>query len=140
MVLDDFKLIEVSATGISFEHLQMESGQGTIEIDYGEIEFEAGGVLVGNESQSTVQVKAAPSISGRRLGVNDNDFILKINMRMLFVCPRTEELNEDFLQSSSWYFGSMLEPILNFMLMKYLTKPQLKASNYHTTDNRNHSC
>ncbi|WP_312384947.1 MULTISPECIES: hypothetical protein [Atlantibacter] len=127
MVLDDFKLIEVSATGISFEHLQMESGQGTIEIDYGEIEFEAGGVLVGNESQSTVQVKAAPSISGRRLGVNDNDFILKINMRMLFVCPRTEELNEDFLQSSSWYFGSMLRTHFKFYADEILNKTTIKG-------------
>lgn len=127
MVLDDFKLIEVSATGISFEHRLMEPGQGTIEIDYGEIEFEAGGVLVGDDSQSTVHVKAAPSITGHREGVAGNDFLLKINMRMLFVCPRTDELNEEFLQDSSWYFGSMLRTHFKFYADDILSKTTIKG-------------
>jgi hypothetical protein len=127
MVLDDFKLIDVSATGISFEHHLMEPGQGTIEIDYGEIEFEAGGVLVGDESKSTVHVKAAPSITGHREGVKGNDFLLKINMRMLFVCPRTDELTEDFLQTSSWYFGSMLRTHFKFYADDILSKTTIKG-------------
>jgi len=114
MLLDDLKLIEAAATGISFEHHVLQSGQGKIKTEYGEIEFEGGGSLVADESKSTIHVKAAPTITGYREDAEGADFILKINMRLLYVYPSNLELTEAFLQSNSWYFGSFIRTYFKF--------------------------
>lgn len=127
MLLDDLKLIEACATGISFEHHVMRPGEGKIKVEYGEIEFEGGGALVEDPTKSTIHVKASPTITGYRDDAEGADFILKISMRLLFVFPKNLELTEEFLKDSSWYFGSFLKTYFKFYADDILSKTTLKG-------------
>ncbi|WP_267369215.1 MULTISPECIES: hypothetical protein [unclassified Pantoea] len=127
MLLEELKLIEAAATGISFEHHVLQSGQGQIKIEYGEIEFEGGNSLVNDESKSTLHVKVAPSITGYREDAEGADFILKINMRLLYVYPSNQELTEEFLQKNSWYFGSFIRTYFKFYADGILSNTTLQG-------------
>ena len=126
MQLDDFKLLEVCTTHISFVHRDTQPGQGKIVVDYGEINFEAGALLVGDEDQATVRVEASPKITGYRDGSSDHDFQLKITMRLLFVYPKSKNLTQAYLQDNNWYFGSLIRTHFKFYADDILSKTTLK--------------
>ena len=127
MLLADIKLIEVNTRSVSFDHIVTDPGEGQIRVEYGEIEFEAGGVLVGNESNSTIRIKASPSIYGFREGKVGGDFVLKIVMNMLYVYPSNQNLDEDYLRDNHWYFASMLKTHFKFYAEDILSKSSING-------------
>ncbi|WP_142910690.1 hypothetical protein, partial [Klebsiella pneumoniae] len=85
MQLKDLKLIEVSSTKVEFEQNSHIPGKGKTKIEYGQLNFEAGGTLTQNESKSTVTILASPQITGVREGSEVPEFTLKISMRMIYI-------------------------------------------------------
>ncbi|MES4612991.1 hypothetical protein V2154_10445 [Ewingella sp. CoE-038-23] len=114
MLLADIKLIEVNTLDVIFKHAITEPGQGKIRVEYGEIEFEAGGILTVDASSATIRIKAAPAVYGFRDGQENDDFSLKIGISMLYVYPSNQSLDETYLQENHWYFASMLKTYFKF--------------------------
>ncbi|MDQ2324570.1 hypothetical protein RBI98_07170 [Citrobacter koseri] len=108
MQLKDIKLIEVSTKSTIFEQNSFTSGKGKIKVEYGELNFEVGGVLVQDEKKSTVIVTATPQILGSREGSENLEFSLKISMRMIYIYSRENVMDEKFLADNAWYFSSFL--------------------------------
>ncbi|EMJ5321148.1 hypothetical protein ACYB9B_24010 [Klebsiella pneumoniae] len=112
MHLQDLKLIESSAVNIFFNQNVTSSGQGSIKVEYGTVEFEVGGHLTDNPETTVVALKATPCIRGFRKDIEhvegQEDFILKIEIRMLYAFDSKLELSEKFIQENSWYFSSFL--------------------------------
>lgn len=112
MLLHDLKLIESSIVNIDFQQNVKASGQGTIKVEYGTVDFEAGGNLNGNPETTVMVLKATPCIRGFRKDVEQvqgtEDFILKIEMRMIYSIDRKEKITEAFIQKNTWYFSSFL--------------------------------
>lgn len=111
MLLSDLNLIEVSARKINFEYSILVPGQGKIKVEYGELNFEAGGELTEDETKGIIRVNAFPSIKGFREIQSDPDFSLNLNIGMLYVYPKEKMQDseiESFLQENVWYFASFL--------------------------------
>lgn len=127
MLLADIKLIEVNTRSVSFDHIVTEPGEGQIRVEYGELEFEVGGVLVGDESNSTIRIKASPAIYGFREGKAGEDFVLKIVMNMLYVYPGNQNIDEDYLRDNHWYFASMVKTHFKFYAEDILGKSSING-------------
>ncbi|HDK6402123.1 TPA: hypothetical protein M4198_002788 [Klebsiella variicola] len=108
MQLKDLKLIEVSSTKVEFEQKSHIPGKGKTKIEYGQLNFEAGGTLTQNESKSTVTILASPQITGVREGSEVPEFTLKISMRMIYIYSKENVIDEKFLAENAWYFSSFL--------------------------------
>lgn len=127
MLLKDIKLLEVTSLNVAFSHNATESGQGRVRTEYGDIEFEAGGTLTEDPSQSVIIVKATPSVTGFREGVEGYDFSLKISLRMIYSYPTEKKLTQEFLIDSSWYFTSLLKTYFKFYADDILRKTTIEG-------------
>lgn len=112
MLLQDLKLIESSAVNIIFKQNVTDSGQGSVKVEYGTVDFEAGGHLTDNPESTVIALRATPCIRGFRKDIEHSegqeDFILKIEIRMLFAFDSKIKLSDTFIQENSWYFSSFL--------------------------------
>ncbi|EPH1426115.1 TPA: hypothetical protein QIC20_001064 [Klebsiella aerogenes] len=112
MLLQNLKLIESSAVSISFQQNVTSSGNGTVKVEYGTVDFEAGGHLTDSPETTVIALRATPCIRGFRKDIEhtegQEDFILKIEMRMLYAFDSKLKLSESFIQDNKWYFASFI--------------------------------
>ncbi|HED2523852.1 TPA: hypothetical protein R4Y92_002608 [Klebsiella aerogenes] len=124
------KLIEVQATNISYKHNLQPTfgGGGGINVDYGGINYEFGETYNDDPSYSAIVVTASPEVRGFRYdNDNDNEFHLKIDMRLIFVCDKSCNIDIDFVFLNEWYFSSFLRTYFKFYAEGIFEKSPFKG-------------
>lgn len=111
MLPNDINMVESAILNVEFNQTMLTPGEGTIKVVYGALDFEVGG---GDPSMSSIKVSASPIAQGFRKGSEKPDFSLKIDIRMIFSYPKSENLNEDFLKEYTWYFSSLMRVYFKF--------------------------
>ncbi|EMQ0190757.1 hypothetical protein L9F34_003551 [Klebsiella aerogenes] len=112
MDLQELRLIEASAINITFKQNSLVKGKGSIKVDYGTVEFEAGGHLVDKPEAGVLAMRASPCIRGFQGDQEHIDgkeeFFLQIEIRLVFVFDSKSEMSQDFILENSWYFSSFI--------------------------------
>lgn len=127
MQLKDLKLIQVSSTKLEFEQNSHIPGKGKTKIEYGKLNFEAGGTLTQDESKLTVIVQASPQIIGLREGSEVPEFTLKMSMRMIYIYPNENVIDEKFLADNAWYFSSFLRAYFKMYAEQVLSQSPISG-------------
>jgi len=127
MSLAEIKLIEVVTTNVDFTHKMHSQGVGEMSVEYGDLEFQAGVSLKNNMNTHAIIVNAAPQVTGYKEGVKEFDFLLKINMRMVYTYPESITVDEQFLRENTWYFSSVLRTYFKFHADDILNKTAISS-------------
>lgn len=100
--------------GLEFKLTPAPQGKGTVRIEYGKLNFEVGGTLTSDSTKSVIAVHGMPQIRGFKDGSTDEEFSLKIQLKMVYIYPAVEVLDENVLKENSWYFASFLKTYFKF--------------------------
>lgn len=106
MILDKLNLIEVSNLETHFWMIDKPQGEGSVDVKFGQLSFEAGATLSSEIGKSAIIVSTEPKIVGVEKSDRKEAFSLSIKMKMIFSYPSEEDVNENTIKDYGWYFSS----------------------------------
>lgn len=106
MILDKLKLIDASSLELKFWMADKPQGEGSVDVTFGQLNFEAGGLLLSDDGKSAIVVFAEPKVVGKDRSTGENAFSLSIKLKMIYSYPSSETIDEQVIRDGSWYFSS----------------------------------
>ncbi|EPS9204299.1 hypothetical protein ACVMY6_004628 [Klebsiella pneumoniae] len=124
----DIKLVECSIINITFNHNPKPKGQGVVRVDYGPLSFKYGAGFGGDSSRHGVVVSAEPVVTGVRDDkADENEFLLKIEMRMIYTYDKIPTDHVEVISNNTWYFTSLLRAYFKFYAESIMSKSSFQG-------------
>ncbi|WP_241569165.1 MULTISPECIES: hypothetical protein [Rosenbergiella] len=126
--LSDLHLKESVIFSLDFKQSMRKSGEGKVRLEYGEVNLEAGGKVVGDEEFSVLLVRSNPMIEGLSIDDNGNEvhgFHIKMELRLSYTYKSELTVTPEFMQESQWFIASQVRQFFKIYSEDILNKSSL---------------